>query len=140
MSIAILKTDRHPSAPPQPYIKSITSTRPTTVPSDSHTGRVKNLLSCIVCSASNTVRSGETDSGLAVITADMLVVSSGKSFATALVIMSLNPNIPTKRPLSTTNAAFRRSAISSPASWTEVVRETIVAGLPTNKLLSLGEA
>ena len=46
-SIALLKIERQPSAPPQPLITSMTSTRPTTVPSDSQTGRVRNLWSCI---------------------------------------------------------------------------------------------
>jgi len=47
-SIAEEKMLRHPSAPPTAEIRSMTSTRPSTDPSSSTTGRFKNLLSCIV--------------------------------------------------------------------------------------------
>ncbi|KAL3783576.1 hypothetical protein ACHAW5_007884 [Stephanodiscus triporus] len=101
-----------------------------TLPLDSHTGRVKNLLSCMICNASSTVVSGDTDSGFGVITVDTGVKSKGNSFATARIIMSLNPNIPTNRPFSTTNAALRASAILCPVSWIVVNGETMVDGLP----------
>ena len=138
-SIACANTDLHPSAPPDPYTQSITSTTPMTLPLDSHTGRVKNLLSCMICNASSTVVSGDTDSGFGVITVDTGVKSRGNSLATARDIMSLNPNMPTNRPFSTTSAAFRASAILCPVSWIVVDGETMVDGLPAKTVRRVGE-
>jgi len=138
--MALSNTDLHPSTPPHPYITSITSTSPTTVPSLSHTGNVKNLPSCIICKASNTVVSGNTDSGLGVITVETCVNSRGSSFATARLIISLKPNIPTSSPSLTTSAAFRDPAITSPVSCRVVLGRTTVAGFPASKLRRVGEA
>ena len=138
-SIALLKIDRHPSAPPQPYITSITSTKPTTRPSLSHTGRVKKSLSCITCSASNTVASGSIDSGFGVITLDTAVSASDSSFAITRLITSLKDKIPMSLPPSTISAAFRLSAIFSAASKTEFLGLTTVDGLPAKTLRNEGE-
>ena len=70
----------------------------TTITLDSNTGRVKNLLSCMICNASSKVVAGDTDSGFGVITVDTGVKSKGNSLATARDIMSLKPNMPTNRP------------------------------------------
>mmetsp|Transcript_1615 Transcript_1615/g.2632 ORF Transcript_1615/g.2632 Transcript_1615/m.2632 type:complete len:202 (+) Transcript_1615:499-1104(+) len=137
--IALSKIERHPSAPPQPYITSITVTRPTTPPVLSQTGRVKNLLSCINCNASRTVISGDTVSGSGVITCDTGVDSRCNPFATARDIISLKPKIPTKRPFSTTKDALRASAILIPVSRRFVCGDTIVAGFPANKLRKVGD-
>ena len=110
------------------------------MPSFSHTGKFKNLLSCIVCNASITVISGDTDSGLGVITVLTTVCSRGNSFATALLIISLKPNIPTSLPFSTTNAAFFASAIATAVFLRLVPGVTIVAGLPERRLRNVGEA
>jgi len=139
-SMALEKMDLQPSAPPLPYTRSITVTKPTTIPSSSHTGSVKNLFSCIICIASNTVISGVTDSGFGVITLVTSVSSKGSSFATQRDIMSLKPKIPTNSPSSTTSAALRASAIFTPASRTFVPGLTIVAGLPASRLRKVGEA
>mmetsp|Transcript_3739 Transcript_3739/g.8331 ORF Transcript_3739/g.8331 Transcript_3739/m.8331 type:complete len:283 (-) Transcript_3739:94-942(-) len=138
-SIALANIVFQPSAPPDAYTQSITSTIPTTLPLASQTGRVKNLLSCIIWSASNTVVSGDTDSGFGVMTVDTAVKSKGSSFAMARVIISLNPKIPTSWPLSTTNAALRASAIILPVSWIVVDGETMVDGLPAKMARSVGE-
>jgi len=97
------------------------------------------LLSCITCKASTTVRSGDTNSGFGVITFDTGVLSRGSSFATALVIMSLKPKIPTNSPFSTTNEAFLDSDINMPASLMEELGLTIDLGFPASKLRSVGE-
>ena len=138
-SNALAKIDLQPSAPPLAYTQSITSTTPITAPLDSHTGRVRNLLSCIICKASSTVVSGDTASGLGVITEDTLVSSKGNSFAMARLIMSLKPKMPSNFPFFTTKAAFRASAIIAPTSWREAVGGTIVDGLPAKMLRSVGE-
>ena len=140
ISIALSNIERHPSAPPQPYIKSITSTTPHTRPSFSHTGNVKNLLSCMFCNASITDISGETVSGFGVITVLTVVRSEGSSLATTLDIMSLNPKIPTNSPLSTTKAAFFAGAINAHACLTVECGDTIVDGAPVSKLRKVGEA
>ena len=137
-SIAEEKIERHPSAPPTDEIKSITSTRPTTVPSSSTTGRFKNLLSCIVCNASITSMSGSTESGEGVIKEDTAVSSKGISFDTARFITSLNVKIPTNASSSTTKAAFLASAISIAVSRMFVPGPTFTAFLPLRTFLKVG--
>ena len=137
--MALSKIDRHPSAPPAPYTRSMTPTRPTTEPSASHTGRVRNLLSCMICKASSTVVSGVTDSGLGVITELTAVSSRGNSFAIALDIISLKPKMPTTSSSSTTRAALRASVITSPVSRRFVPGLTTVAGLPARRLRRVGD-
>jgi len=83
--------------------------------------------------------SGETDSGSGVITLDIAVSFKGSSLAIARVIISLKPKIPTSSPSSTTRAAFRRSAIISPASLKLVSGLTMVAGLPAKILRKVGD-
>mmetsp|Transcript_13873 Transcript_13873/g.38369 ORF Transcript_13873/g.38369 Transcript_13873/m.38369 type:complete len:346 (-) Transcript_13873:2270-3307(-) len=117
---------------------SITSTTPTTVPSSSHTGRVRNLLSCMTCRASRTEISGETASGSGVMTVSTVVDSSGNSLATARVIMSLKPKIPISFPSSTIKEAFLFSVMIAAASRMDVDRSTIVLERPANKLRRVG--
>ena len=128
-SMALEKMDRHPAVPPLPYMTSITSTRPTTVPSSSHTGSVKNRWSCITCNASKTDKSGDTASGFGVITCE-IADERDMSFARTRVIMSLKVNTPTSTPLSTISEALRSCAIRIPASWIVDVGLTTVFGLP----------
>mmetsp|Transcript_50955 Transcript_50955/g.76193 ORF Transcript_50955/g.76193 Transcript_50955/m.76193 type:complete len:314 (-) Transcript_50955:5740-6681(-) len=138
-SMALLKMERHPSLPPHAAITSMTSTIPNTVPSDSHTGRVKNLLSCIVCSASSTVMSGDTVSGSLVMTFLTGVYSNGSSLATALVMRSLKLNNPTNAPdESTTSAALQLSAINVAVSRRLDSGDTKVEGLFSRSERSVG--
>mmetsp|Transcript_41434 Transcript_41434/g.50410 ORF Transcript_41434/g.50410 Transcript_41434/m.50410 type:complete len:252 (+) Transcript_41434:473-1228(+) len=138
-SMALSNIDLQPSAPPLPYTKSITSTIPTTAPSSSHTGNVKNLDSCIICKASNTVMSGDTASGFGVIMLVTSVSSSLSSFAKPLDIISLNDTKPTNSPSSTTKAAFCVSAINTAVSRRLVSALTTLDGLPANKLRNVGD-
>ena len=85
--------------------------------------------------------SGDTDSGLGVMTDATDVCSRGSSFATALLIMSLKPKIPTSSPSwSTTRAAFFASAMDMAVFFKFVPGDTIVAGLPASRVRSVGEA
>jgi len=52
----------------------------------------------------------------------------------------LNPNIPTSLPPSSISAAFFACAIRSPASFTDVLNDTIVVGILDNKLRNVGDA
>mmetsp|Transcript_13873 Transcript_13873/g.38368 ORF Transcript_13873/g.38368 Transcript_13873/m.38368 type:complete len:362 (-) Transcript_13873:3308-4393(-) len=117
-------------------MRSITSTTPTTVPSSSQTGSVRKPLSCIKWRASITDKSGVTVSGLGVMTSLTGVSSSGSPRAIARVIISLKPKTPTSSPASsTTRAAFRCSAIRSPASRIVVEVLTIVGAPMVKRLL-----
>jgi len=98
------------------------------------------LFSCIICKASITVISGDTDSGSGVMTSLTSVCSRGSSLATALLIMSLKPKMPTNLPSSTTRAAFLASDMTVAVSFRLVSGDTIVAGFPASKLRSVGDA
>jgi len=93
----------------------------------------------MICKASSTVVSGDTDSGFGVMIVVTSDSSNGSSFAIALDIMSLKETMPTSRPSSTTSAALRASDIIIPASRQFVPGRTIVAGRPANRLRSVGE-
>mmetsp|Transcript_53928 Transcript_53928/g.60294 ORF Transcript_53928/g.60294 Transcript_53928/m.60294 type:complete len:259 (+) Transcript_53928:544-1320(+) len=126
---ATSKIERQWSGPPQAWMTSITSTIPRTDPPASHSGKVKNLLSCIIFNASIASISGSANSGSVVITVDTAVDVGSSSAATTRVIMSLNPKIPTSFPSSTTSAAFLLSVIALATSRTLVSGETIAQGV-----------
>ena len=83
--------------------------------------------------------SGDTDSGLGVMTAETKVLSNGNSLAMALVIMSLKPKIPTSKLFSTIKAAFRASAIISPTVCKVELGLTMVDGFPARTDLRVGD-
>jgi len=118
---------------------SITSTDPMTVPSSSQTGNDSTRSSCMICSASKAVTSGNTWRGCGVMMLVTVVTSNGTCFATAFSIIFFTVTIPTSLPESTTSAALSSRAIMIPASKTLVSGLTIVEGLPVNKLLSVGD-
>ena len=125
--------------PPQPYIKSITSTTTHTRPSFSHTCNVKNLLSCMFYNTSITDISGEIVSGFGVIIVLNVVRSEGSYLATTLKTMFLNPKILTNSPLSTTKATFFDSVINVNTCLTVECSDTIVDDALVSKLRKVGE-
>mmetsp|Transcript_36713 Transcript_36713/g.88755 ORF Transcript_36713/g.88755 Transcript_36713/m.88755 type:complete len:220 (-) Transcript_36713:7826-8485(-) len=134
ISSAASNNARHCSAPPIAYATSITSTSPTTAPSWSQHGSVRNLLSCMNRKASRAVISGPTASGSGVMTSNTKVDSGSEPLDTTRFSMSLKPKIPTSSPPSTTKAALRFSDMTVAASITLVSGETIVFGVPERML------
>ena len=69
----------------------------------------------------------------------LIAVSLIFEAATARVIMSLKPKIPTSLPFSTTSAAFLESAMRPAVSRKLVCGDTIVDGLPASRLRNVGD-
>ena len=114
--------DPEPSPPAVWQINSITSTKPTTLSPLSHTGKCKYLWSCISRNASSNVSSGDTKSGLGVITELTKVSSADRFLATTRLSKSLGVNIPSSVPLrlSITSTPLRTEDINFAASRTVV--------------------
>mmetsp|Transcript_4839 Transcript_4839/g.10532 ORF Transcript_4839/g.10532 Transcript_4839/m.10532 type:complete len:218 (+) Transcript_4839:826-1479(+) len=125
--MAPLKKSRQPLPDEAvPQISSITSTMPSTRPPPaSRTGRCRYFWSCISRRASSTVRSGEAQSGLGVMTLDTAVRSGDLSKAMTLLRMSLGVMMPTSSSSSsTTSSPLRKCVMSAQASRTLVVLRT----------------